>query len=84
MLKCSNCDQEAAYVLVSYWHDVVGEGSFFCEEHAFAEGREKCRFCEDYGIEVDEEDENTGEIIELIPTYPAGALDSEGCCSDHP
>ncbi|WP_417516129.1 hypothetical protein [Marinobacter sp.] len=82
MIKCLVCDQEAERVLVTYMHEIVGEGAFFCERHAFDDGRERCPYCDDYGVEV--EDEDSGEIVELLPTYPAGALDSEDSCSEHP
>lgn len=80
MIECSRCGNEASYILVNYHHEIVGEA--FCGQHAFSEGREKCPCCYDYGIEVYDEEKDRD--VELLPTYPAGTLDNEGCCSEHP
>jgi len=78
MRECSYgaCVNEATHILVTYDHDIVDRGELFCSEHAFADGREKCPCCYDYRIEFGE--------IDLLPTYLEGALDHEGCCSEHP
>lgn len=73
---CSSCGSAATHVLVDYHHRVLGGGTLFCSRHAFDGGREQCHLCGDYGIEHDD--------VEYLPTYPAGALDGAGCCSDHP
>lgn len=70
------CVKEATHILVTYNHDIVGSGELFCSEHAFYDGREQCPCCYDYQIEFGD--------IELLPTYPEGALDHESCCSEHP
>ncbi len=83
MATCSQpgCTREATHILVGYRHDIVGEGELYCRQHAFGDGRQECPCCDSYSIEFDDED---GERIELLPTYPEGVLDSEGCCSEHP
>jgi len=80
-MKCDCCDREATHVLVDYHHSVSKDVEVFCRLHAFQEGREQCPCCGDYPIRIDDED---GEEIVIHPTYPAGALDGEGCCSEHP
>lgn len=80
--KCSECDRDAKYVLVNYHHEIVGDGMLFCGVHAFEDGRERCPCCTSYTIEV--YDERSEEDVELLPTYIPGALDDEGCCSEHP
>ncbi|QYJ83328.1 hypothetical protein [Shewanella aegiceratis] len=82
MIKCSRCNNKAEYVLVDYRHEIVDEGEVFCGHHAFDENREKCPCCYDYWIEV--YDGDTKCDVKLLPTYPQGTLDSEGCCSEHP
>lgn len=82
MIECSCCGNAATYVLVNYNHEIIGNGNVYCDNHAFADGREKCPCCYDYGIEV--YDETAEQNVELLPTYPQGTLDNEGCCSEHP
>ena len=82
MIQCSRCDEKAKRVLVTYYHDIVGEGEFFCERHAFEDNREECPCCDDYWIDVGDIGPEGDE--ELLPTYPEGTLDSDGCCSEHP
>jgi hypothetical protein len=74
--ECSDCGMPASYVLVDYYHNILGSGVFFCSSHAFDDGREQCPCCDDYQIAFEGEN--------YLPTYPSGALDGEGCCSDHP
>jgi hypothetical protein len=74
------CTEEATHILVDYYHDVIGTGEFYCQQHAFEEGREECPCCGDYWIDFSLE---AGDG-ELLPTYPEGTLDDEGCCSEHP
>jgi|GEM_PF-3519438 len=83
MAKCDyrHCVSEVTHILVTYEHDIIGKGKTFCTEHAFEENRERCPCCDDYDIKFDDE---SGEQIELLPTYPPGTLDDEGCCSEHP
>lgn len=73
---CSACGGAATHVLVDYHHNILGSGILFCSSHAFDSGREQCPCCGGYEIELDG--------VDYLPTYPAGALDGEGCCSDHP
>ncbi len=75
------CSRTATHILVSYRHAIVNGGLLYCQQHAFDNGREECPCCDSYPIEFDTEN---GDRIELLPTYPAGALDNEGCCSEHP
>lgn len=81
MVQCDECDKPATHILVTYMHDVVGEGEVFCERHAFRDGREECPCCYDYTIGFHDQ---SGERLELLPTYPEGTLDKQGCCSEHP
>ncbi len=74
--QCADCGTKATHVLVSYNHDILGSGIFYCSQHAFSNGREQCPCCYDYWIEFDGK--------EYLPTYPSGALDGEECCSEHP
>lgn len=76
LYECSECSQPATHVLVDYHHNILGGGIFFCSRHAFDDEREQCPCCYDYQIEFEGGD--------YLPTYPSGALDGEGCCSDHP
>ncbi|CEP34354.1 MULTISPECIES: hypothetical protein [unclassified Halomonas] len=76
MTECIRCSIEATHILVNYNHSILGDGEVYCSDHAFKDGREECPCCDDYWIEFDGE--------EFLPTYPAGTLDGEGCCSDHP
>lgn len=82
MLECMHrtCEQPATHVVVDYHHNVVGDEEVYCKKHAFEEGREECPCCYDYDINVSTE---SGSAT-LLPTYPAGTLDNEGCCSEHP
>lgn len=80
MPECIHCGCEATHILVDYYHNIIGDGVFYCQRHAFEEGREQCSCCHDYWVAFNLE---AGEG-ELLPTYPAGALDGEGCCSQHP
>ena len=73
---CSACGKPATHVLVDYYHNILGGGILFCSSHAFDDRREQCPCCGDYEIEL--------EGVDYLPTYPADALDREGCCSDHP
>jgi hypothetical protein len=83
MMECieAACDRKATHVLVDYNHDVIRNGEVYCQEHAFMDGREQCPCCHNYPIKVEDD---SGERIVLLPTYPAGTLDNEGCCSEHP
>ena len=76
MTECMHCSNEATHILVDYNHNVIGGGKTYCRHHAFEQAREECPCCDDYFIEFDGED--------FLPTYPGGALDNEGCCSEHP
>ena len=76
MIECSCCGDAATYVLVDYYHEIIGNENVYCSSHAFDNGREKCPCCKNY--EIDFEDQT------LLPTYPQGTLDRQGCCSDHP
>lgn len=80
MVECVECGAKATHVLVNYRHEIVDENQTFCSEHAFDDGREECPCCYDYWIEV----ERDGQTVMLLPTYPYGTLDQEGCCSEHP
>lgn len=82
MFICENCNEAATHVLVDYNHNVIQPVIVYCRNHAFVDNREECPCCDDMPIEV--EDENTGAYIELLPTYPLGTLDYEGCCCQHP
>lgn len=77
------CSCKATHILVNYMHEIVGEGVVYCVHHAFDGDRERCPCCRDYQIEYEDASEG-GERIDLLPTYPAGTLDREGCCSEHP
>ncbi|HHF2911567.1 TPA: hypothetical protein ACPJ0C_004713 [Vibrio alginolyticus] len=81
MIECSMCNETARYVLVDYTHDIVDRDEVYCPNHAFQDGREECPCCYDYTIEYEDDDGN--EHL-LLPTYPEGELDREGCCSEHP
>jgi hypothetical protein len=76
MDKCSykNCNQKPTHVLVDYEHKSI-DNKVYCSIHAFLENREKCPCCNFYYIEGTDG---------LLPTYPNGTLDDEGCCSEHP
>lgn len=81
MLRCDLCDKPATHILVDYRHEIVGNGELFCEHHAFIDEREKCPCCYDYTIQFNPP---KGGRVKLLPTYPDGTLDHEGCCSEHP
>ena len=80
------CDNKATHILVDYHHNIIldneGDARVFCEDHAFVDGRLQCPCCYDYEIRFN--DESADIEIELLPTYAAGQLDGEGCCSEHP
>lgn len=76
LYECSVCSSPADYVLVDYHHNIIGDGILYCYEHAFDNNREQCPCCRDYLIDVDG--------LDFLPTYPSGALDGQGCCSEHP
>ena len=80
-LSCIDCDNKATHVLVDYNHNVIDSNSVFCAEHAFEGGREQCSCCYDYTTKVDDD---KGREVNLLPTYPDGALDNDGMCSEHP
>lgn len=80
MIECSQCSETATHVLVNYYHEITGD--VYCSSHAFEENREECPCCDSYDIEV--YDESGDQNVELLPTYPQGTLDNEGCCSEHP
>lgn len=82
MLFCENCHQAATHVLVDYRHNIIEPFEFYCSKHAFNDGREECPCCYTFAIEV--YDETIDKYIELLPTYPLGTLDYEGCCCQHP
>jgi hypothetical protein len=77
------CSCAATHIVVSYMHDIVGGGIVYCSQHAFDEGRERCPCCGSYQIDY-EDAEADWTKIELLPTYPAGSMDGQGCCSEHP
>jgi hypothetical protein len=81
MLECCECTRPATRVLVDYRHNIIGDGVVFCEQHAGGNGRAMCPCCFDNYIEVNDQN---GDQVELLPVYPAGTLDAEGCCADHP
>lgn len=81
MLLCGICEKPATHILVNYRHSIVGYGEVFCEQHAFIDDREQCPCCYDYIIEFTPSE---GDRVNLLPTYPEGALDDEECCSEHP
>lgn len=83
MIECieANCDRTATHILVDYNHKIISNEEVYCKDHAFMDGREQCPCCNDYQITVEDD---SGEKFVLLPTYPAGTLDSEGCCSEHP
>jgi hypothetical protein len=79
--ECICCGNQATRILVNYHHEIIDENQVFCELHAFNDSREKCPCCDDYVIETYDDNDRS---IELLPTYVAGSMDSDGCCSDHP
>lgn len=85
------CATQATHVLIDYHHRVIEEGDergddgrHFCRQHAFEDGREACPVCVAATSTSQLYDESAEEDVELLRTYPAGTLDGEGCCSDHP
>lgn len=83
MIECmyhGGCANEAVRILINYSHEILHGGEFYCEEHAFEEGREKCSCCDNTLVEFNLE---IGEG-EALPTYPENGLDREGCCGWHP
>lgn len=76
MTECNYCSNKATHILVNYNHNIIGDGKVYCSDHAFEDGREECPCCDDYWIKSDGK--------EFLPTYPAGTLDGQGCCSEHP
>lgn len=74
------CSEVASHILVTYHHEVALGGVFYCQEHAFKQGREECPCCSEYKIHYSVE---AGDGT-LLPTYPQGTLDEEGCCAEHP
>lgn len=92
MINCDEggCSARATHVLVDRYHQIIDEhseqasdGLYFCEHHAFEDGREACSVCEKYpGHNVEVED-HAGNITSLKRTYPYGTLDADGGCSDH-
>ncbi|MBZ6385514.1 MULTISPECIES: hypothetical protein [Pantoea] len=81
MPQCQECRNEATRVLVDYMHNVIEPKVFLCETHASGSETELCPCCNSYAIETLDEKFNE---IEMLPVYPVGALDDEGCCSEHP
>lgn len=77
---CSCCHNDATHVLVTYYHEVVDDGIYYCPNHAFSEDQEMCPCCDTYGYDI-----YTDEGV-FLPTYQSGELttDEDGCCSEHP
>ncbi|MET4696667.1 hypothetical protein [Endozoicomonas lisbonensis] len=78
MCECQVCGEPATHIEVDYYHDFAGYGHYYCEKHAFQDGREQCGCCEDVGYEIEVGDD------EFLPTYAPGSIDGDGCCSEHP
>ena len=77
------CTCKATHIVVSYRHEIVGDGEVYCARHAFEDDRESCPCCGSYHIEYEDVEEDWARI-DLLPTYPAGTMDSQGCCYEHP
>ena len=92
MINCEAgaCFVGATHVLVDRYHQIIEEtseqandGLYFCESHAFTDGREQCSVCEKFSGHTLEVEDAAGNLHLLKRTYPAGTLDSDGGCSDH-
>ena len=82
MFECMSgrCTEKATHVLVDNYHEPIMPGFFYCQQHAFEEGREECTCCTHFTVQFSLE---AGDG-ELLPTYPSDQLDQDGYCSDHP
>jgi hypothetical protein len=75
------CSEAATHILVTYNHEVIGDGEFYCQQHAFEEGRKECPYCCYHDLIGFSLEAGDGK---LLPTYPDGTLDDDGGCLLHP